>query len=254
VPDEPDVRFLLVHHTVSPNDYTADGAVELLRGIHAFHTGERGWPDIAYNFFVDRFGTVYEGRLGSLDGAKAVDATGGSQGFAQLGCFLGDHTASPPSPEAVAAMGELLGFLAERHGIDVSPGATVTFTSRGSNRWPAGTEVTASTVSGHRDMSQTACPGDAAYALVADGTFASLAAGSAPAPTPTTETPATSEPPATTTATEAVAPATSAPERAAPPPSPASSPGESYEWAVPAVLGGAVALIAAGVALRRRRL
>ena len=50
-----------------------------------------------------------------------------------------------------------------------SPGATAQFVSRGSNRWPAGESVVATTVSGHRDMSMTACPGDAFYPFVHDG-------------------------------------------------------------------------------------
>ena len=58
------------------------------------HTGaSKGWPDVAYNFFIDRHGTVWEGRAASLEGPVMPDATGGSQGFAQLCCFVGDHTA-----------------------------------------------------------------------------------------------------------------------------------------------------------------
>ena len=97
-----DVRFLLVHHTASSNSYAEAGVAGLLRGFYGFHTGEKGWPDIAYNFLVDRFGRVWEGRTGSLDAPVKVDATGGSQGFAQLACFIGDHTTcllyTSPSP------------------------------------------------------------------------------------------------------------------------------------------------------------
>jgi hypothetical protein len=200
IPDEPDVRFLLVHHSVNANTYTESAVPGLLTGIYRFHTGDKGWPDIAYNFFVDRFGGVWEGRTGSLERAKAADATGGSQGFAQLCCFLGDHSSEPPSAAAQQSMGALLGWLAQRHGVDLSDGARARFTSRGSNRYPAGSAVDVATVSGHRDVSQTACPGNAAYALVTDGTFRRLArgaGGSAPttAPPPTT-TPSTTRPPA----------------------------------------------------------
>jgi hypothetical protein len=162
-----DVRFLLVHHSASPNDYGADEVPRVLRGFHAFHTGsEKGWPDVAYNFFVDRYGRVWEGRAGSLAGPVLPDATGGSQGFAQICCFVGDHSAQPPTAEAQGAMSALLAALAARYQIDVTPGRTITFVSRGSNRWPAGVSVTAGTIAGHRDMSLTTCPGDAAYALV----------------------------------------------------------------------------------------
>ena len=201
VPDEPDVRFLLVHHSVNANTYAQSAVPGLLTGIYRFHTGDKGWPDIAYNFFVDRFGGVWEGRAGSLQRAKAVDATGGSQGFAQLGCFLGDHTSEAPSAAAQASMGALLGWLAQRHGVDLADGARARFTSRGSNRFPAGTAVDVATVSGHRDVSQTACPGDAAYALVVDGTFRRLARGATgPAPSPTAAPPTTARPTPTTAA------------------------------------------------------
>lgn len=167
IPTE-DVRFLIVHHTLEPgSDYTAAEVPKLLRGIFAFHTGhEKSWPDIAYNFFVDRFGGIWEGRSGSLDGPVAGSATGGNQGFTQLCCFLGDHTVEPPTPEARESMSRLLAGLADRYSVDTSPGATVSFISRGSNRWKVGATVTASTIAAHMDMSQTECPGAACEPLV----------------------------------------------------------------------------------------
>lgn len=167
LPEEP--RFLLVHHSVTPNDYASDSVPVLLRQVHALHTGpEKGWPDVAYNFFVDRFGGVWEGRTGSLDGPVRGDATGGNQGYSQLCCFVGDHQVSPPTLEAQTAMAHLLAFLGERYQIDTAPRASTSFVSLGSNRWPPGAEVSTTTIAGHRDMSQTECPGDATYSLVRD--------------------------------------------------------------------------------------
>lgn len=123
----------------------------------------RGWPDVAYNFFIASDGVVYEARTGSLARAVEASATGGSQGFAQLVCLLGDFTSQNPSQAALTSLNATLAWLADRHGLDTSAGATATFTSRGSNRWPEGTEVTTSIIAGHRDMSQTACPGDTFY-------------------------------------------------------------------------------------------
>jgi len=166
---EDDVRFLLVHHTASPNTGPAE-SVSQLRSFFQYHTTTKGWPDIAYNFLVDSGGRIWEGRAGSLAGPVRGDATGGSQGFAQLCCFIGDFMTVPPSDQAVASMTQLLAWLADRHHLDLSPDARVSFVSRGSNRWPAGTRVTTAPIAGHRDMSQTTCPGDAAYALI-PGTF-----------------------------------------------------------------------------------
>jgi hypothetical protein len=270
VPDEPDVRFLLVHHTVNGNDYAPEQVVGILEQIFGFHTSpEKGWPDIAYNFLIDRFGTVYEGRTGSLAGAKAADATGGSQGFAQLCCFIGDHSVAPPSDAAFGSMVAMLAFLGDRHGLDLSPGATATFTSRGSNRRPAGIEVTTPTISGHRDMSSTACPGDYAYSSVADGTFARLATearSGAPAPAttvappipetttttaaPPPETTTTTAPPTTSSSTSTSAPA----ESASGAPVVADDAGDAGPaLVVPAAVAGAAAAAAALLALRTRR-
>lgn len=211
---EDDVRFLLVHHTASTNDYGPDEVAAQIRGFYEFHTGpDKGWPDVAYNFFVDRYGGIWEGRQGSLAGAVRGDATGGSQGFSQLCSLIGNFQEGPVTAEQQASLTQLLAWLAERHGIDTTPGATVTFTSRGSNKWPAGQEVTARTIAGHRDMSLTSCPGDQAYALVPETlpAGASLLRSEAAAATSTTAPPptapaATAAPATATTAT--IAPAT----------------------------------------------
>ena len=178
-----DVRFLLVHHTASANDYGPDQVVGKLRAYFGYHTSpDKGWPDLAYNFMVDRFGGVWEGRTGSLAGPVRASATGGSQGFAQLACFIGDFTASAPMPEARSSMVALLAMLADRYAVDTRPGAKVSFTSRGSNRWPAGAEVTTGTIAGHRDMSMTACPGDVLYDDVVNRFPADVTALRSPAP------------------------------------------------------------------------
>lgn len=166
---EDDVRFLLVHHTASDNEYQPDEVPGIIRGFYGFHTSaEKEWPDVAYNFLIDRFGGIWEARAGSIDGPIRGDATGGSQGFALLCSLIGNHGEAPVSDEAKAGLVQLLTWLGHRHGLDTTAGASTTFTSRGSNRWPAGTEVTTATISGHRDMSQTTCPGDFAYNLLAD--------------------------------------------------------------------------------------
>lgn len=162
-----DVRFLLVHHTASLNDYVEEDVPRLLRGFFDYHTSpEKGWADIAYNFLIDRFGRIWEGRTGSLEGPVAGDATGGNQGFSQLVCLIGDFSTESPSLEATSSLVAMLAWLADRYGVSTSAGATVAFTSKGSNRWSHGSEVTTRTIAGHRDMSLTTCPGDILYEYV----------------------------------------------------------------------------------------
>ena len=155
-----------MHHTAENTAHTAAQVPSILAAMYAFHTGPKGWHDIAYNFLVDREGGVWEGRAGSLAGPVAADATGGSQGFDQLVCFIGDFTSVTPTPAALDAGNRTLAWLAQRYSIDTSAGAKVTFVSRGSNKWPAGAHVTTSTIAGHREMSTTACPGNAFYPYV----------------------------------------------------------------------------------------
>jgi N-acetylmuramoyl-L-alanine amidase len=164
-----DVRFLLVHHTASSNRPAKGGTRTVLRSTYAFQTSKaKNWPDVCYEFFVDRAGAVWEGRSGALAGPVVADATGGSQGFAQLVCLVGDFTRVRPTAAQQASLVRTLAWLADRYSIDTTPGATTSFVSRGSNRLKAGVTVTARTISGHRDTSQTACPGNAFYPVVRD--------------------------------------------------------------------------------------
>ena len=159
--------FLLVHHTASSNSYTS--AASVIQATYAFQTSAaKGWNDVCYEFFVGRDGDVWEGRAGALSGPVVADATGGSQGFAPLVCLLGDFTSEMPTEAARDSLVKVLAWLGDRYSINLTPGATTTFVSRGSQRWAAGTQVTTPTIAGHRDMSYTACPGDTFYPMLPD--------------------------------------------------------------------------------------
>lgn len=232
--------FLLVHHTATAN---GTDPVETMRGAYTFHTGpEKGWPDVAYNFFVDQNGVVWEGRAGSLAGPVQGSATGGNQGFSQLVCLLGDFTSVMPTAEALASLNQTLAWLADRDGIDTSPGAAVNFNSRGSNRWPEGTPVTASTISGHRDMSQTSCPGDTFYPYLITQVAAEVDAirlGSVPtttvaATTTAPESSTTEQAPSTTTSETSTTTTEPAPStESSTEPAPASTSQNELEIAAP---------------------
>ena len=285
---EPDVRFLLVHHTAGSNDYAESEVRAQIRQVFQYHTGpDKGWSDVCYNFFVDRYGGVWEGRAGSLAGPVMADATGGSQGFAQLVCLLGIFVVDEPTQPMVDSTIAALAFLADRYSVDTSAGAEVHFISRGSNKWPAGTAVTARTISGHRDMSATECPGQKVYDLLAQEIPARVnatRAGATPAVQPTTlptvapvvpqptlpsttTVPVPSSTAATTTTTAATtsSPTTESPAVvAAPAASPstaaattASSPSieesSSRAWAIPSAIAAVgTGLLAAGIVRRQR--
>jgi hypothetical protein len=156
------VRFAVVHHTAGRNTYSRAEAAAIVKGIQLYHVKSNGWNDIGYNFLVDRFGTVYEGRFGGTErnvvGAHAQGFNTGSVGIA----VLGTYGSSPPPQAAQDAVAGLIAWRLDLAHVD--PAGLLNFISGGSNRFPSGVPVLLRAVSGHRDTGFTSCPGDAFYA------------------------------------------------------------------------------------------
>ncbi|CAN5243421.1 hypothetical protein BH18ACT12_BH18ACT12_21660 [soil metagenome] len=158
----PSVQFALVHHTAGSNSYTAAQSASVVRGIYVYHAQGNGWNDIGYNFLVDRFGQVFEGRYGGIDrnviGAHAEGFNTGSTGVA----VLGTYGSSAPSAAARSTLANVLAWRLDVAHVD--PLAAFTWASGGNARFPSGVPVTLRAVSGHRDTGFTTCPGAAFYA------------------------------------------------------------------------------------------
>jgi N-acetylmuramoyl-L-alanine amidase len=156
-----EVRFAMIHHTAGRNGYSRAEAAAIVKGIQLYHVKSNGWNDIGYNFLVDRFGTVYEGRFGGTDknvvGAHARGFNTGSVGIA----VLGTYGSSSPSQAALEAVAKLVAWRLDLAHVD--PAGLLTFISGGSERYPSGVPVLLRAVSGHRDSGFTECPGDAFY-------------------------------------------------------------------------------------------
>jgi len=155
------LRFAVVHHTAGGNDYSPEEAPAVVRAIELYHVKGNGWNDIGYNFLVDRFGTIYEGRSGGIDrnvvGAHALGFNTGSVGVA----VLGTYGAAAPPQSALDALTRLLVWRLDLAHVD--PAAKLSVVSGGSERYRAGVTVQLRAISGHRDTGSTACPGDALY-------------------------------------------------------------------------------------------
>jgi flagellar hook assembly protein FlgD len=158
------LKLAIVHHTAGTNDYTPAQAAAIVRGIEQYHVQGNGWNDIGYNFLVDRFGTVYEGRGGGMTraviGAHAEGFNTATVGVAMIGNF---SAATPPRAQQDALVKLLAWRLDVAH---IDPLSTVAYTSGGNLKYHAGKVVTLHAISGHRDTGPTACPGTAAYRLL----------------------------------------------------------------------------------------
>ncbi len=157
------VRAAFVHHTDTPNAYTKEKVDDILRGIQAYHMNGRGWCDIAYNFLIDKFGRVWEGRDGGITKPVVSGATQGVNTGSVSVSLIGSHQHARPK---AAAMSALKRFLAWRLDIaHVRPNAKTTLVSSGGDntKYDKGDVVHLRTISGHRDTGYTDCPGNKVY-------------------------------------------------------------------------------------------
>ena len=149
------VEKIVVHHTVSTNSYTEDEAAGLVRAIYYYHAITRGWGDIGYNYLVDKYGNVYEGRYGGAGvvGGHVYGYNYGSMGIGTIGSHGNTPTSIPPTVESLTTLADLGAWEANRsliHPLESAP------------FYDAATP----NLAGHRDYppGTTACPGDYLYA------------------------------------------------------------------------------------------
>jgi hypothetical protein len=162
------VDFAVVHHTVNSNNYGPQDSAAMVRGIYLFHVQANGWSDIGYNFLVDRYGQVFEGRYGGIDqpviGAHAGGFNAGSTGVA----LIGDFSQSSVPGATYQSLRRLLAWKFAFHGIDPNGWTSHTVADSDCNcqRWAPGTTVPVPTIVAHGDLDYTECPGHFMYDLL----------------------------------------------------------------------------------------
>lgn len=158
------IDLAVVHHSVSSNTYSAAQVPGVIRGIQAYHMQGRGWSDIAYNFVVDRFGTVWEGRAGSIDGPTIGAHAAGFNTNSVGVVVLGDYVATAPSGAAVESVSRVVGWKLASYGVN-PVGSVTRVAGTGSTKFAPGTTVQVPRVVGHGDVGATSCPGSISSSL-----------------------------------------------------------------------------------------
>jgi hypothetical protein len=142
----------VIHHTVGSNSYSKAESPGIVRSIQAYHMQANHWCDIGYNFLVDRYGQIFEGRGGGI--ARPVRAA--HSGNAKVNeltmgvSLMGTFTNTAPTSAMKAAAARLVAW---RFSIGHIPAkGKVSIGGRTLER-----------IAGHRNVVSTACPGQYAY-------------------------------------------------------------------------------------------
>ncbi len=169
------VQGAVVHHSAGTNDYLPADVPAILRAIQDLHVEGREFWDIAYNFLIDRYGEIWEGRAGGISQAARGAHSLTFNPIVTGVCIMGNFQEQPVPPAAIDSLVALLAWKLTLHG------AAADGILLHEGVWPA--------IIGHKDIpeSSTACPGKYLYALLPQIRARVLAAQHLPAAPFTTD-------------------------------------------------------------------
>lgn len=160
------LKAAVLHHTAGTNTYTAAQSISIVQAIYRYHAVDRGWGDIGYNFLVDKYGQMFEGRQGSVGSPPREMVIGGHAKPANTGTLgisaMGDYTTTSVPAAIYDAYVRVISWRFDLAGLDAR--GTSGIISPGSPTLAAGIDLPR--IFAHRDVASTACPGDAIYAAM----------------------------------------------------------------------------------------
>jgi len=141
------VKKVVIHHTATTKNL--DNPKQSIRDIYYYHSVSMGWGDIGYNYIIDTYGNIYEGRYGGegVIGAHSGPGNNGSIGIS----VLGNYEENPVPEKVISSISNLIAIKSRIHGF--SPSGYSLF--RGINM---------PNIFGHKDIMPTTCPGQYLYA------------------------------------------------------------------------------------------
>ncbi len=159
-------KAIVIHHTAGSNNYTQAQVPGIIAGHCLYHVNGRGWDDIGYNFLVDKFGTVWEGRTGSKTSPVQGAHTGGFNSQTQGIAMMGNFDSVAPTDATITGLKVALNWLTGWHSIDPT-GSVTLVPGTGAVGFTPGQAITSLSIVGHGDLGSTSCPGGIFYATLA---------------------------------------------------------------------------------------
>jgi len=156
--------FLVIHHTVTSNQWEPLKAVQ---AIWRYHAQTQGWGDIRYHYLIGQDGSIFEGRWAGnkpanifVEGGQTTISNTHKVGITMLGQFEPSAPTPPPAEPTTAALEALVDLLG-------SIAFTLNLDPLGEAHHPIENK-TYPIISGHREHTRTTCPGGNLYKLIPD--------------------------------------------------------------------------------------
>jgi len=129
--------YVIVHHSYEPGHCTTnEQCIEAMKSMQIVHMDTNGWNDIGYSFAIGGDGQIYTGRGFHVIGAHAPGYNDKSVGI----CLIGDWQTTSPPQNMIDALEQLIAFGVQQG--NIAPDYELM---------------------GHRQVRDTACPGNALF-------------------------------------------------------------------------------------------
>lgn len=152
-------RYIVIHHTDTsnpPDDFsqrTLDGSKSFARSIQRSHMDENGWSDSGHNFLNTTAGILLEGRHGSLSAVRQGQSVQSAHAKQDTGKLAGGNESPGIENEGNFTTSEMS---------DIQWSSLVKLCAS----ICSSCSISPANIRGHRDFSDTDCPGDWLYARI----------------------------------------------------------------------------------------
>lgn len=141
------VTHLIIHHSAGTN-FSNDWS-GVVAAYFDYHVNSNGWQDIGYNWLIDPYGVLYEGRGGG-DNVQGAHMCGYNKNSMAV-CMLGNFEVALPTDTMMQVLKQILSYKACKENIDPLGDSDIV-------SWPGHMF----NISGHKDgcsPNYTSCPG-----------------------------------------------------------------------------------------------